>query len=58
MKLMKKPEYHLAKNVDLEIRLLDEEEAPATPGLFVILVFSFLTVHRLMMYKLFLENNA
>jgi hypothetical protein len=58
MKLMKKPEYHLVKNVDLEIRLLDEEEAPATPGLFVILVFSFLTVHRLMMYKLFLENNA
>ena len=55
---MKKPEYHLVKNVDLEIRLLDEEEAPATPGLFVILVFSFLTVHRLMMYKLFLENNA
>lgn len=41
---MKKPDYHLAKNVDLEIRLLDEEEAPATPGLFVILVFPFLTL--------------
>lgn len=33
MKQMKKPDYRLAKNVDLEIRLLDDEEAPATPGI-------------------------
>lgn len=33
MKQMKKPEYKLAKNVDLEIRLLDDEEAPMSPGL-------------------------
>ncbi|XP_076092610.1 uncharacterized protein LOC143064006 isoform X2 [Mytilus galloprovincialis] len=32
MKQMKKPEYKLAKNVDLEIRLLDDEEAPMSPG--------------------------
>lgn len=32
MKQMKKPDYKLAKNVDLEIRLLDAEEAPMSPG--------------------------
>ncbi|XP_021380246.1 uncharacterized protein LOC110467415 isoform X2 [Mizuhopecten yessoensis] len=32
MKQMQKPEYKLAKMVDLEIKLLDEEDAPLSPG--------------------------
>ncbi|XP_060070800.1 uncharacterized protein LOC132550724 isoform X3 [Ylistrum balloti] len=33
MKQMQKPEYKLAQKVDLEIKLLDEEDAPLSPGL-------------------------
>ncbi|XP_022338158.2 uncharacterized protein LOC111133782 isoform X3 [Crassostrea virginica] len=33
MKQMQKPEYKLAKKIDLEIRQLTEQEAPLTPGL-------------------------
>lgn len=29
---MQKPEYKLAKKIDLEIRQLTEQEAPLTPG--------------------------
>ncbi|XP_061179819.1 uncharacterized protein LOC133188409 isoform X2 [Saccostrea echinata] len=32
MKQMQKPEYKLAKKIDLEIRQLTEQEAPLTPG--------------------------
>ncbi|XP_069121899.1 uncharacterized protein [Argopecten irradians] len=32
MKQMQRPEYTLAKKVDLEIKLLDEEDAPLSPG--------------------------
>ena len=32
MKLMQKPEYNMARKIDLEIQQLDEAEAPRTPG--------------------------
>lgn len=32
MKQMQKPDYHLARKVDLEIKQLDENEAPLSPG--------------------------
>lgn len=32
MKLMQKPDYNMAKKIDLEIQQLDDDEAPRTPG--------------------------
>ena len=33
MKLMQKPEYKMARKIDLEIQPLDDAEAPRTPGM-------------------------
>ena len=35
MKLMQKPEYNMARKIDLEIQQLDDAEAPRTPGKFI-----------------------
>ena len=32
MKLMQKPDYNMARKIDLEIQQLDDDEAPRTPG--------------------------
>ena len=45
MKQMKKPDYRLAKSVDLEIRLLDDEEAPAGPGLYTYFILVILLAY-------------